>query len=796
MLEAELQRSTGSRRARPPDLISIGNDPGRTALRTDKSMKRESKLGLRGMFNRSKLGKNERSFEESQSFRITQRPAGVRNSLLGDFGNWPPRLHSSRSEASLISTTTTDLCQTGSDILSPPRSRQGSSGTDKSCTGTWDAPPLFQVYPQAVKHATLPACTTPLEALARLSEPRVAKRLQRTSVANASKTDQYSDNLNDGKSGSSKKKSLGVGRKSIPEWTEKIFVLVTSGHLLQYAAEGSFNRLPEKVLQLTRSSAAYASDLIPGKHWVLQVVSSTETDATNLSDPKSFRSKLSMKGYEKKQVASMLLVYESPEAMDNWLAVLRLEIEALGGKKKLSETGGPESTTDRVEPRAQNYQRAAIVRDPDRFSRVITRDFSYIQKNALLDPTENDFSFGPSRRLSAYTDHNSSPTASVVSSDGQHLDNLRDSSSSHRFSYVSSGQRTIVTSAGSSPACSPTRENFSSQLGDDQQGTPTAPEIRLRPNAAAIVNRRQSMQTLISTFEAPPPEAGPRQYSKAPSLLNIDHERPPPALGIPTVRNFSVPSTGKRFSLSGTLPNSSSPPAYRKSPPTALSMARPLSIVIDQPSPRSPRSPNSLSRSWESRQSLGKEFRDQFIVRSDSPEKQSNDLTASLQQPFDMDEGLAPRTDGAPTGNAGFVCAVTAVVVEAKHQPRAASALGAYSVQQELPVIHSAYKRSTILGTSRSTQNMRHPLANMTDGWRIGLGDAPRLESPSSSTSSPPNSSHIQASELLTVASKARSLAFRRSMPQLVEGPPPAPPPSYALPPIPPPRAANSRFEI
>ncbi|KAI0159737.1 hypothetical protein GGR57DRAFT_435973 [Xylariaceae sp. FL1272] len=781
-LNALDERPITPRRTRPPD-IHIMDGGNRVPLRTDKSMKRESRIGLRGIFGRAKAGKNEKDIEESSSLRVAQRHAGIRASLA-DFGNWPHKLQSSRSEASLISTPSFDSRPSSSEVFSPPRSREGSSETDQlhhQTAAIWDPPPLFKIYHQAVKHATLPVCSIPVEDLARISDTKNAKLLQ--------KGGKFGLEHIDGKAGIGKKQRFSVAKSPL-NWSDKIFVLVTSGHLLQYAAEGSFNRTPEKILQLTKSSAAYASDLIPGRHWVLQVASVVDADGQAPLDSKPLRSRRSTKTNEKRQVSNMLLVCENPEAMDDWMAILRREIEALGGRRKLSETGTP-VVEDRSLKTQQNH-RTTVTRDPHRFSRVITRDFSCPQKNVPTDPIEGD-AFTSMRRLSSYTIANSSPTASIVSIDGQHLDNLRDSSSSHRFSYVSSGQRTLVTSPGSSPACSPTRESFSSQSAE-LPAPSTVPEVRLRPNAAAIVNRRQSMQALISSFESKASlESSPRPYSNVSSGLNPEIERPQ-WMSPPTVPNFSVPHTaGKRFSLTASVSHGSSHGSHtfeydkekstklgRKAPPTALLLSRPLSIVIDQPSPRSPQSPNSLlSTSIEQRHSSP--AKDDFPSPGTSLEKTGNtenSIVSSRLIALENNEQPGTLLDKSKVDTSARV-------------PRSSSALDSYGSRQRTSsfaqIKDVGYKRASYLGAADST--LRHSLADI-DEWQSNVAETPSLAqpptcSPKRSTSSLRISSQISPPYFLSVETQAKSIALRRSMPQLAEGPPPAPPPSYALPPIP-----------
>ncbi|KAI0441529.1 hypothetical protein F4803DRAFT_413448 [Xylaria telfairii] len=789
VLDALHDRPNGLRRARPPDIELVSNE-NRVPLRTDRTMKRESKIGLRGIFTRSKAGKIEKDVEESSS-RTGLRPASIRASLA-DFGNWPYRLHSSRSEASLISTASVDSRLTAADLPSSHRSPLGSSSTDKApsvepLSKTWNPPPLFQVYPQAVKHATLPACNVSVEALARNSEGRGSKFIQGTRIRIPEHVNDFNTKF---KGDTLKKKQRVAGLRNSLEWTSKIFVLVTSGYLLQYAAEGTFNRVPEKILQLTATSAAYASDLIPGRHWVLQVASATDAEGHSFTDAKSRRPKISIR--DNRRVSNMLLIFENPETMDNWLAVLRREIAFHGGKKKISETGKVEANDPASGIETRPTQRNIVVKDRDRFSYVITRDFSYTQENALSDYAENEgFAMSPPRRLSTYTIDNASPTASMISSDGQRLDNLRDSSSSHRFSYVSSGQRTMLTSAGSSPACSPTRASFSSQR-EELQSLPSMPEVRLRPNAAAIVNRRQSMQALISSFEAPIEQAS-RPYADSASALSHENEQQ----SVPSVPNFSIPhAVSKRFSLNASAPSGLSQTldheratkSTRKTPPTALLMSRPLSIVIDQPSPRSPCSPNSISRSVDSCQSTPPESKYAAAVSDGSP-KQSIWNQVHLRrssQPSDVSQAIS-NEHGQSIPKPGVDSATGTDDVRAfENMPRAASSLDSYGWRHRLSGMpmnkDSSYsRRSSLMSESRSPQNSFYSSTEM-DEWKPFPVEK---TSPVAKSACSPKRSVPSLRPPLALDSEGKLITARRSMPQLNDGPPLAPPPSYALPPIP-----------
>lgn len=116
----------------------------------------------------------------------------------------------------------------------------------------------------------------------------------------------------------------------------KLFVLVTSGYLLQYAEEGPSDRLPEKVLHLGKESAAFACDLVPGKHYVLQVAQAIDEDGVTLQNTGSIFSKLGIRTAASKRVASdLLLVMPSGQEMESWMSAIRREIVVLGGRQSL-----------------------------------------------------------------------------------------------------------------------------------------------------------------------------------------------------------------------------------------------------------------------------------------------------------------------------------------------------------------------------------------------------------------------------------------------------------------------------
>ena len=599
-------QSSHPRRARPPDLRDGADDALRVPLRPetgDKGRKRESRLGLRNIFGRSRGGSDADKAPAAPPARVLpQRPSGIRASLAEI--NWPYGLHHAQGHRSEITLPSSTKALPPGQSLKHKKSesvvrqqqhyhqqQQQHQQQQSSPDGlaAWNPPPLFQAYPQAVKHAHLPACTVTADVVLRLHHHKSSSPLAGLLSPNHPDIPEETS----GEKPKRRHRRNGSGSTSRFEWTSKVFVLATSGWLLQYAGEGTFDRLPEKVLQLGKDSAAFASDAIPGRHWVLQVSAVAEPDRTPGSHG-SLRARLPFRGQERRHPSTFLMVFESADQMDSWIAILRREIEKLGGRKVLSETGKPKAGGPEAQLRSQSSQRTLVVRDPDRFSRVMSPEPPLSPTlpmsspdGSSLDPTHEDLA---ARDLSF--DDNS--TASFISHEGRQLDALRDST--NRLSYMSSGQRTMVTSVGSSPACSPIRDSFC-----EFDSMPELPhpddhlQPRLRPNAMAINDRRQSLQTINHVFDMRVASARPSSNLMGPGQPEAAMSFPPAQQSMP---NFSAPySANKRHSFArtplGMAPTQSTTASpllarlsTRRPPPSALSInPRPLSLVEDQPSP-------------------------------------------------------------------------------------------------------------------------------------------------------------------------------------------------------------------
>ncbi|KAH9236837.1 hypothetical protein K456DRAFT_1458901 [Colletotrichum gloeosporioides 23] len=764
-------RATQSRRSRPPDLDSApAEQQNRVPLRSENRLsRRDSRLGLRSIFGRNK---NVREIDSSTSYFDTGRPSSIRASLA-EISHWPYM----RSEitlsgaASRPTSVATNAPFTDSSIQRRPtttersRSQTPSGRSSRGNLATWDPPPLFQAYPQAIKHAQLPGSISLRDDLTQLN------------LASDLGDDQPDEKA--------RKKHLRTISTTRLEWTSKIYVLCTSGYLLQYAGDGNFDRLPEKMLHLGKDSAAFVSDAIPGRHWVLQVSSAMESNGMSSADSRSLLSRLPFRAADKRHAANFLMVFESAEEMDSWITVLRREIEALGGKKNLSETGKPKADDNVVQLKAQPSQRTLIVRDPDRFSRVLPPDFSLHLEQARLHDSERHSSIDADMTREPSLD-DISTTNSVMSHDDRALESLRDST--NRLSYISSGQRTFMTSAGSSPACSPVRDSFaSSYLEDLPPPCQEVPTVRPRPNAAAILDRRQSLQTsgYLELRSSP--------MSRPQSTLYSEHELAQVAA------NFSVPISRRYSAMKSPTASPeqvrnrdsfSSSRSMRKPPPTALAMARPLSMVADQPSPVqglidslgqqqvAPAQQGDGLAAYPPRQtSLSPREQAATVTVRTSPRKYAS--SPSLNKPGEASLSpelrtfiLPSRTPPTPSAN------------EVDELPVAHSPMGEFEQLHSPKACQQTPRRPSTFFDASS------PLSTISASPEQERTVAPMLVSPKTASVSPRSGSSPRVpSTPPTLSTRhlradSRSLG-RRSMPQLVEGPPPAPPPSCALPPIP-----------
>lgn len=576
-----------SQRPRPADIIHeypANNGNKHVSLLSEtkpsKLNKRSSRFGLTGFFGKSRtnLVENQRenldtqweSSEPTQSgvtetLGISSTKGGVSTSLeinaLPELEGPAAPFRQRSSRAGLRSKT----------------SFKRENNVGKSIP--WSPPPLFQVYPQAVKHATLRVPSLSAEYILRLSSEKDTSTSQTSEL--------YTSSANTGKPHKEKKskrqRTSDVLAKAA--WVDKVFVVVTSGYVLQYAGNGLYDRLPEKIMPLSKNSAAFASDAIPGKPYVLQISQVSDDEGTlDTEASQSLFKKLGIRIESKRSTSCFLLVLESPEDMSAWLVTVRKEIEAMGGKEyKPDEFRRPTSRHAVPQLQQRPSQRYLVQRDPKRFSgnarpsptegsfrdKSLGNDNHQVPSNIMSSSFENG-QYLPSRdtdgdwvnikrtpqppvdrtpatanrhslvtQRSTETRSASNTTASI---NDIYLDGLRESP---RQSYASTGARTVATSRESSPGSSPAQ--YQSEYQD----------WVAYPHGSLPVPSPQSGNTRVWIAPSPSLEPVGQEVADADPAPSATLALPPyvPQPGrtpSPAALNFSVPNFSKRYSAATT----------------------------------------------------------------------------------------------------------------------------------------------------------------------------------------------------------------------------------------------------
>ncbi|OQN97888.1 hypothetical protein B0A48_16199 [Cryoendolithus antarcticus] len=244
----------------------------------------------------------------------------------------PPRSTSALS----FRTTNTETSTRRSKMYSSTQHEKYERGP------VWDPPPLFQAYPQSFKHGV--AEVSVADQGTGLGKSRVARgRLQ---VPNDPAT---KGGLDSDKAADNQRIGRGTNGSISRTFQQKIFVLITAGHLLQYAEHGPSGRLPERILSLNGSSAAFASDLVPGEHFVVQISQAVDKQGRPTAPSGSLFSRMGMRSASSRQtVSQMLLVLPSAEEMGDWLRATKNCIASLNGEQPMQDTGAEIKSRDTV----------------------------------------------------------------------------------------------------------------------------------------------------------------------------------------------------------------------------------------------------------------------------------------------------------------------------------------------------------------------------------------------------------------------------------------------------------------
>ena len=512
----------------------VQTSTAREALPEKSVKRRSSRFGLAGLFNKSKQAHLEERLDrvgelfEADIVEEGPMTKGILDDLAPEEINALPSVDSSPSPLR--------------PKPSKPALRAKSSFKKESTTKTgtaWDPPPLFQAYPQAVKHGTLRAPCLSAEAILRLhkarhtftnpnSEPK-EKRLKRHTAAEV----------------------LSKG-----EWTHKIFILVTSGYFLQYAGDGNFDRLPEKIMPLTVETAAFVSDTIPGQPYVLQISQVSDDQGTlDKEVSKSMLKKLGLRSEMRRSTSAFLLVLETAEEMSSWLIAVRKEIHAAGGKEYRSD----DSQTQQSHQPLHHWpsQRYLIKRDPKHFSEEIdqstdtigdaeTQDNPHTEKTVASEVNAIPIPLASNRQsMATQSSMVSRSVSNTTSSINQiYLDRLKESP---RESYGSGDVKTASTSPESSPRLSADKSRFvipdTTHICTENRPSPTSNSKFAHYTSSnqkeEDTSHQRSLPATSPTSSVPQSERnGPR------------HRR----TSSPAAPNFSVPTFSKRYSVANAAP--------------------------------------------------------------------------------------------------------------------------------------------------------------------------------------------------------------------------------------------------
>ncbi|KEF55263.1 uncharacterized protein A1O9_08917 [Exophiala aquamarina CBS 119918] len=342
-----------------------------------------------------------------------------------------------------------------------------------------DPPPLIQAYTQAKLHDILDVPSSLTDVLVRNTRGR------RNSISGESPTrcnleTSFSSTLDIQDSGKHRRNWSGAS-----SFTKKVFVLSSSGYVLQYSAEGLNDRIPEQILELGSRSVAFASDAVPGKHWVLRISQDHTGGRTTSHAPKSSWSKLSFRHNENKRlVQDLLLVFDSALTLGIWLTAIRREIELMGGLEYRPDSRDDEAKHQsrpvlKAQKSLPNIPRASLF-----FPAESLPKYSQPSSPKPLPPMPQ---WAPTiRNVSTSTTDSSIHTLNE-------LDDLRDSS----FSDDQSTYTATTSVAGSVASRSPAFESFfANDMSYREPLTPASTASRLStPTQADIGELSMYMET-------------------------------------------------------------------------------------------------------------------------------------------------------------------------------------------------------------------------------------------------------------------------------------------------------------
>lgn len=725
--QLQAQQSARLQRPRPSDYPSTNGSEGPVPLQSP--VKRQSsKSSLRSLFSRDKSTRAATApdsklaeIEETQptpTQTLTVPSTPVSSGLLSP--------GTTASTPTLASPTTPRARATLKTARTPPSTpKQPAKPPPKEQYG-WKPPPLFQAYPQSIKHECLLAPAMSADSILRL-HATTGKSGAEDGRKGISGRDSMADASRKKKKESKERKHLRTlsGTINKVEWSKKIYVLATTGFILQYAGEGKNDRLPEKMLQLGPQSVAFASDAIPGKHWVVQISRDPAADAGPVP-PEPPKPKFSRFGFHRsparRLARSFLLVFDNPDSMISWLMALRAEIEARGGPKFTAEKHSDEGPEPQLRPKSSARQ--IVKKDPHRVSSL------FLQPQNLGIPNEDD----------------------GQSVGGQTLQ-------SRRSSYVSVNRRSMIDSRAGSSTSTGWTETIPTTPSDVRASSFTSANLPSSPptaNGAPVPEEPESTDN-DSTYTRSPPTSS---HGKRQSLFA-------------SPKSHVIPLTSRTESTQPSSPPSRPDPLARSASPPAPNFSVPSFSKKFVPR----QGPTPTSHSQQSVAGVlrrGESVTDFSIASISSPPQSPTYSVASSRYTDSSEPSMVPH-DG--TGRR---------TLRAFNSEDALSRM-VRSGNTALPAPNfSRVPRSAGQFAENSEHSSRPPSMAGRAGLGITINNPPSSQTAPQAIPSPPaepNSRRISTAQ--PDNQLPQSVSRRKSMPGLAIGPPAAPPPNCPLPKIP-----------
>ncbi|KAL8869925.1 MAG: hypothetical protein Q9174_003906, partial [Haloplaca sp. 1 TL-2023] len=633
----------------------------------------------------------------------------------------------------------------------PSRSKSSKPKASSKKTIPWDPPPLFQAYPQSVKYATLPSPAISADTLLRnLNDKR---RKPKKKAQNSGKQ-MGSEAEEEGRQGDTDV-DLSLG-----QWSDKIYLLVTSGYMLQYAGHGSFDRLPEKIMPIGKESAAFASDAIPGKHWVLQISHVLEENGSAKIDTSfSFPKKLGFGSSMKRCSASnFLLVLDNPAELDAWLSAVRREIESWGGKKCHSDTAPAQDERHGRTLQQKPSRQFLVKRDPHQFSNS-SKGLTSASGETIMD----SMPLSTSRKMSTATQDSGQSRSMSHTAVSPHQEVADGSRISPQTSYISTNIKTLSTSRDASPAALPRKSTVHAQN-----------EISSRDRKESSDGSAMATASTCSSPLSPQPHEyqamSPPSWA-SPKVRNSPNQTP--SGGTP---NFSVPNFCKRYSSA-----QSTPPLSTASSSNASNL------------PRKPASPATISEHADPPLdfafAVNEALSDVPAATTTSPLERPKPSTPESRLQTPTSERAAPRRFSSLEYSRGVSPGSLRSSLSPSPHPPPTSALPALpeAGHSKASLSPRTLRRpvSMVVRPSAPPQSSPHPPPSIPYISSPSADDNDPMIPPPSRAPPPPPPCEPDPSDTNSLHPPAK-IMNRRSMPQLIQ--PPSDPPNGPLPTPPVPR--------